>query len=57
MKNINILILLFLGVIITSCESDFLEPTPTSGVTSGSYFTDADEVGTAVINMYDGIQS
>ena len=56
MKNINILILLFLGVIITSCESDFLEPTPTSGVTSGSYFTDADEVGTAVINMYDGIQ-
>ena len=56
MKNINILILLFLGVIISSCESDFLEPTPTSGVTSGSYFTDADEVGTAVINMYDGIQ-
>lgn len=56
MKNINILILLFLGVIISSCGSDFLEPTPSSGVTSGSYFTDADEVGTAVINMYDGIQ-
>jgi len=56
MKNINILILLFLGVIISSCESDFLEPTPSSGVTSGSYFINADEVGTAVINMYDGIQ-
>jgi len=56
MKNINILILLLLGVIISSCESDFLEPTPSSGVTSGSYFTNGAEVGTAVINMYDGLQ-
>lgn len=56
MKKINIIILLLLGVVISSCESDFLEPTPSSGVTSGSYYTTADEVETAVINMYDGIQ-
>lgn len=56
MKHIKIIILLLIGVVITSCEEDFLSPAPTSGVTSGSYFTNADEIETAIINMYDGIQ-
>mgnify|MGYP003624208756 CR=1 FL=1 len=56
MKQIKILVMLLLGVVVVSCQSDFLEPAPTSGVTSGNYYTTADEVETAVINMYDGIQ-
>ena len=56
MKQIKIIVLLLLGVVVSSCESDFLEPTPSSGVTSGSYYTNATEVETAVVNMYDGIQ-
>lgn len=56
MKQIKIIVLLLLGVAVSSCESDYLEPVPSSGTTADSYFNDADEVYTAVINMYDGIQ-
>lgn len=56
MKHIKILIMLLLGIVAVSCQSDFLEPAPSSGVTSGNYYTTAAEVETAVINMYDGIQ-
>lgn len=56
MKQIKIIVLLLLGVVVSSCVSDFLEPTPTSGVTADSYYTNADEIETAVINMYDGLQ-
>jgi len=56
MKQINIIVLLLIGVVLTSCESDFLSPTPSSGVSSESFFTTAGEVETAVINLYDGMQ-
>ena len=56
MKQIKIIVLLLLGVVVSSCESDFLEPVPSSGTTAGSYYKDASEIETAVINMYDGIQ-
>lgn len=56
MKHIKILIMLLLGIIVVSCQSDFLEPVPTSGITSANYYTTTDEVETALINMYDGIQ-
>lgn len=56
MKNIKIIVLLLIGIFVVSCEGDFLEPVPSSGVTSASYYTNAAEIETAVLNMYDGIQ-
>lgn len=55
MKQIKFLILLLLGVTITSCD-DFLEPTPLSAITADSYFNTEAELETGAINMYDGIQ-
>ncbi|MCK0130588.1 RagB/SusD family nutrient uptake outer membrane protein [Flavobacteriaceae bacterium F08102] len=56
MKKIKNLTVLLITVLLASCSSDFLEPAPTSGVTSSTYYSTVDEVETAVINMYDGIQ-
>lgn len=56
MKRINLIITLLLGTAVFSCNSSYLEPAPTSGITSGNFYTNAAEVEAAVINMYDGIQ-
>lgn len=57
MKQIKYMVLLILVLLISfSCESDFLEPAPSSGTTSDSYYTNANEIETAVVNMYDGMQ-
>ncbi len=56
MKQIKYIVLLIMGSIATSCSSDFLEPVPSSGITSGAYFTNADEVETALISIYDALQ-
>lgn len=55
MRQIKILILLFVGASISSC-SDFLSPEPLSAITADSYFKNDSEILTGVINMYDGIQ-
>ena len=56
MKQLKYLALFFVGVFTTSCESDFLEPELTSAINGGSYYNNATELETAVINMYDGLQ-
>ncbi|MGC6480586.1 MAG: RagB/SusD family nutrient uptake outer membrane protein [Flavobacteriaceae bacterium] len=56
MKNLNIITLLFFGILISSCESDFLEPELTSRVNGSNYFNSSDEIEMAVVNMYDGLQ-
>lgn len=56
MKQMKILVMLLLGGVVVSCQSDFLEPAPTSGIGADDYYSTAAEVETAVINMYDGIQ-
>ncbi|PTL99809.1 MAG: RagB/SusD family nutrient uptake outer membrane protein [Candidatus Arcticimaribacter sp.] len=56
MKHIKILTLFLLGAFVSSCESDFLEPELTSAINGSNYYKDADQVETAVINMYDGLQ-
>lgn len=56
MKHIKYFALFFMGVLITSCEDDFLEPQLTSAVNGGSYFNTAEELETALISMYDGLQ-
>lgn len=55
MKQIKFLILLLLGVFVTSCN-DFLEPTPLSAITADSYFQTESELEAGAVNMYDGIQ-
>ncbi len=56
MKQIKYIVLLMIGSIFTSCGSDFLEPIPSSGVTSGSYYTTESEVETGIISIYDALQ-
>ena len=41
---------------VSSCESDYLEPAPTSVISSANYYTTPEQVETAVLNIYDGIQ-
>lgn len=45
-----------IGIAFISCQSDFLEPVPSSGVSADSYYSTAAEIETGVVNMYDGIQ-
>ena len=49
---------LFFAVItmLASCSDDFLEPAPTSVISSANYFSTPKEVETEIINIYDGIQ-
>ncbi|WP_136480704.1 RagB/SusD family nutrient uptake outer membrane protein [Cognatitamlana onchidii] len=56
MKELKIIIVLLIGIVISSCDSDFLSPEPSSGITSATYYKDASEVQTAIIAIYDGIQ-
>jgi hypothetical protein len=56
MKHIKIITILALGVFVSSCEGDFLEPTPTAAIDATSFYSTEAELETGVINMYDGIQ-
>ncbi|MGI9533010.1 RagB/SusD family nutrient uptake outer membrane protein [Lutimonas sp.] len=55
MKLIKNLTLLLLAVYVSSCE-DFLSPEPTAAVDASSYYTNDQELQSAVNNMYDGLQ-
>ena len=55
MKLIKNLTLLLLAVYVSSCE-DYLSPEPTAAVDAGSYYTNDQELQSAVNNMYDGLQ-
>jgi hypothetical protein len=55
MKNLKYIKFLFLFAIFFACE-DFLEPAPTSVVSSADFFTNEDQLLAAVANMYDGLQ-
>ncbi|WP_400077380.1 RagB/SusD family nutrient uptake outer membrane protein [Winogradskyella sp. R77965] len=55
MKNIKYIKFLFLFAIFFACE-DFLEPAPTSVVSSADFFTNEDQLLAAIANMYDGLQ-
>ena len=56
MRKIKFLVLLVLGGLIASCESDFLEPIPSSGITADSYYNTEEELLTGIIGMYDALQ-
>lgn len=56
MKYLKCTLLLALMVFVASCEDDFLEPVPSSVISSANYYTSPEQVETAVFNIYDGIQ-
>tara|TARA_B110000902_G_scaffold227557_1_gene266987 strand:+ start:17943 stop:19364 length:1422 start_codon:yes stop_codon:yes gene_type:complete len=57
MKQIkNTLLVVFAAIFFASCSDDFLEPVPTSVLSGANYYTTAEQVETAIFNIYDGIQ-
>lgn len=56
MKHIKLIALLSLGLFYTACDSEYLEPALTSAINGGNYYNNANELETAVVNMYDGLQ-
>ncbi|MFD1016790.1 RagB/SusD family nutrient uptake outer membrane protein [Winogradskyella rapida] len=55
MKFIKYIAVVVVGVLATSC-SDFLEPEPSSAITSENYYSTLDELETALVGAYDAIQ-
>ena len=55
MKLIKNLTLLLLAVYVSSCD-DYLSPEPTAAVDASSYYTNDQELQSAVNNMYSGLQ-
>lgn len=55
MKIRKYITILLIGIIATSC-SDFLEPEPSSSITSQNYYTTIDELETGLMGAYDAIQ-
>jgi len=56
MKTIKNLLILLLITTYVSCDEDFLDPIPTSSLSSNNYYTTPEQVETGVINIYDAIQ-
>jgi hypothetical protein len=57
MKYKIVIISLFLiGLTFTSCDKDYLSPSPTAAVGADAYYSTDAQLETGVINMYDGIQ-
>ncbi|MGY0391381.1 RagB/SusD family nutrient uptake outer membrane protein [Bizionia sp. KMM 8389] len=56
MKHIKYITGLSLMLLVSSCGEDFLEPVPTSAVSATAYYTTEQQLETAVVNMYDGLQ-
>jgi hypothetical protein len=56
MKQIQIITLLVLGMLISSCGEDYLDPAPVSSIGSNGFYTSESEVEAAVLNIYDGLQ-
>lgn len=57
MKKIQIITLLFMGILISSCGEDYLDPAPVSNIGSNAFYKTEAEVEAAVINIYDGLQN
>ena len=56
MKQIQIITLLVMGILISSCGEDYLDPTPVSSIGSNGFYKNEAEVQAAVVNIYDGLQ-
>lgn len=56
MKYLKCTLFFALLALVSSCEEGYLEPAPTSVISSANYYTTPEQVESAVINIYDGIQ-
>lgn len=56
MKQIQIITLLVLGMLISSCGEDYLDPAPVSSIGSNGFYTTESEIEATVLSMYDGLQ-
>jgi len=56
MKYLKCTLLFALIALVSSCEEGYLEPAPKSVISSANYYTTPEQVESAVINIYDGIQ-
>lgn len=45
-----------MGILISSCGEDYLDPAPVSNIGSNGFYKNEAEVEAAVINIYDGLQ-
>lgn len=54
--KIFILSLLLTGLTFTSCDEDYLTPSPTAAVGASNYYSTEAQLESGVINMYDGMQ-
>lgn len=48
--------ILLAGLILVSCNEDYLSPSPTAAVSATDYYSTESELEAGVLNMYDGIQ-
>ncbi|WP_435133068.1 RagB/SusD family nutrient uptake outer membrane protein [Formosa sp. A9] len=55
MKYLKYIAVVLIGNILVSC-SDYLEPTPSSSITTDNYYTNADELETGLIGVYAAIK-
>ena len=55
MKSIKHIIFILTILVFTSCE-DYLEPEPTSVISSVNFYSDETQLMQGVFNMYDGLQ-
>lgn len=55
MKNLKYIKFMVLALVLSSCE-DFLEPSPTSVISSEDFYQNEQQLIEGVINMYDGLQ-
>lgn len=55
MKYSKFIIIIFLGVLVSSCE-DFLSPDPTSAIPTGDFYNSAEDLQLGLIAVYDAIQ-
>lgn len=46
-----------MGIILSSCSEDYLEPAPVSSIGSTTFYKSEAEVEAAVLNIYDGLQN
>ncbi len=55
MKYLKYIALILIGNVLISC-SDFLEPVPSSSITTDNYYTTAEELETGLIGAYAAIK-
>ncbi len=56
MKNYKHILVVFAAMLFLSSCEDQLSPEPTAGISTDTYYNNADEVETAVLAIYDAIQ-